>query len=201
VRRSIRRSVLVVVLSGLFTLVAVPLTGSPAQAHNFLESSTPAKDAALTVAPPAAVLVFSERVNPSFARVAVTGADGRSVTTGKPQTSGAQVTQPLAVTVSGQYTVAYRVVSADGHPVQGVVKFSVTLPTPSPSPVPSAPETSAAAVREPTPDGTEAVSLTAAEETRRWPYALLGVLVLGLLGAGLTVAVVRRNRAASAGPE
>lgn len=64
--------------------------------------------------------------------------------------STVQVTDTLP---NGTYTVAYRVVSADGHPVQGSYPFTVADPTSSAAPVAnvsaSASAPSAAAAVEP----------------------------------------------------
>ena len=71
-------------------------------------------------------LEFSEEVaSPAF--VEVTAADGTEVAAGDPQVLGATVETPLAANgPAGSYTISYRVVSADGHPVSGELTFEVT---------------------------------------------------------------------------
>jgi hypothetical protein len=56
----------------------------------------------------------------------VTGPDGSRATSGKPRVDAATVRQPLATGPAGDYTVAYRVVSEDGHPVTGELTFTVS---------------------------------------------------------------------------
>jgi len=94
--------------------------------------STPAAGEELDSAPESVVLVFSEELNPDLVTITVTESTGFSLADGPPQISGAEVVQPL-IPASGEYTVAYRVVSADGHPIQGTVTFTVTAPAPEPS--------------------------------------------------------------------
>ena len=77
-----------------------------------------------------------------YAKVAVTGPDGDSAAAGGVEVQGRTVTLPLdAGSPPGRYTVGYRVVSADGHPVAGSYTFTVRAtespaspPSPSPSP-------------------------------------------------------------------
>ena len=102
--------------------LAIPLAG-PASAHASLVSSRPGDDATITAAPNHVELTFDENIRrPST--VIVTAPDGVRVEKGLTQILRATATQPLAeITTTGWYTVAYRVVSADGHPVYGQLSF------------------------------------------------------------------------------
>jgi methionine-rich copper-binding protein CopC len=129
----------------LLTSVAVPFavaTGAaPAAAHNSLKSSTPADGEQLTTAPTEVTLTFMQSADPRFVKVAVRGPGGASATAGGPTVTGTVVHQPLGPLTSGKYTVEYRVVSQDGHPVSGALSFTLVLPEPSraaASPAPSA---------------------------------------------------------------
>lgn len=185
-----RRSVLLASLSTLALSTVVPLTGTPALAHNELRSSTPTNGAALTSAPPSVVLTFVEEVDAKSVKIAATGADGRSIAQGAPQTSGYLVTQPLNATLTGTYTVAYRVVSLDGHPVQGTVKFSLTLPaSASAEPTPSQAEPTPSKA-DPTPS--KAAGTDTDGDRPWWPYAILGLLLVALIGVGVVLATKRR---------
>ena len=62
--------------------------------------------------------------------VLVTKSDGASVVSGKSAVADNTVTTPVKTGPSGDYTVAYRVVSADGHPVSGRLSFTVGTGTP-----------------------------------------------------------------------
>ena len=81
--------------------------------------------------PPAAVhLVFSEAVEVAFGAVRVFDVDGKRVDKGKIQTANGrrEVVVPASFP-GGTYTVSWRVVSADGHPVHGGFQFYVGAPS------------------------------------------------------------------------
>ncbi|WP_168212115.1 copper resistance CopC family protein [Actinomadura rubteroloni] len=102
-------------------LTAAALSGAgvafaaPASAHTRLVSSTPA-DGASVAAPAQVTLTFSDEIR--VAQVVVKDAGGAQVQDGAAARAGTTVTQKLKAAVPpGAYTVAYRVVGADGHPV------------------------------------------------------------------------------------
>ena len=133
-----------VAVSHLALVVAVlaGLAGAePAAAHAKLVAADPARDA--TVTSLAAVrLRFSEVLRPEFSTVAVTATDGARVVSGSPAVAGTEISVPVTVTGAGPYTVAYRVLSADGHPVEG--SYAVTFaPPPAPSQAVSPPAAAA----------------------------------------------------------
>lgn len=96
-----------------------------ASAHTGLAASEPGGGQVLTVAPQRITLTFTDEVRPESVQIAVQGPGGESVTSGPPEVTGARVDQPVTVTGSGSgpYVVAYRIVSADGHPVTGDLTF------------------------------------------------------------------------------
>ncbi|MFJ6167739.1 copper resistance protein CopC [Micromonospora orduensis] len=114
----------------LTAALALLVPGVPAQAHNTLRSASPARDATLTSAPVEVTLEFMDELDPAFATVVLTGADRRRIATGDPVVGGARSTvQVTGAVANGTYTVAYRVVSVDGHPLQGSYPFTVADPT------------------------------------------------------------------------
>jgi methionine-rich copper-binding protein CopC len=114
----------------LLGLVTVP---SPAAAHASLLASTPEAGDVLEALPDQVVLEFTEAVSPP-AYVNVRSPDGDPVMVGDPVVRGAVVTQALTDgELPGTYSLAYRVVSEDGHPLTGEVVFSVGEPVESPS--------------------------------------------------------------------
>ena len=53
-----------------------------------------------------------------------------NVTDGDLELAGNTVYQPLKTVIdAGDYTITYKVVSADGHPISGSVKFTGSAPT------------------------------------------------------------------------
>ncbi len=109
-------------------VVSVLLFGAgPAQAHSALIGSTPAAEAALAAPPDRIELQFNQPINASFATVTVTDGDGTQRGGSRVDVAGDRVQlavpEPLP---PGEYTVGYRVVSADGHPITGSYTFTVT---------------------------------------------------------------------------
>jgi copper resistance protein C len=97
---------------------------TPASAHASLVRSSPADQSSLATAPTTVTLTFDENIRmPSV--ILVTGADGASVVQGQTSVVDNIAKTRVNTGPSGDFTVAYRVVSADGHPVSGRLSFSV----------------------------------------------------------------------------
>jgi copper transport protein len=114
----------------LLAALALALAAAgPAQAHALLEGTSPERGAVARQAPGEVVLRFSEPVEIAFGAVRVFGADGSEVQQGEPFHPGGRDDE-VAVRLrdgveDGGYTVTYRVVSADSHPVSGGFVFSI----------------------------------------------------------------------------
>jgi copper resistance protein C len=170
------------VLAAALTVVVV--TTAPAGAHTTLTSSDPRKGATVT-SPRQIRLTFGDPVR--FTGVVVLDAKGGHHESGTSQAVDNQVTEQVAgVLVPGVYTVGWRVVAPDGHPVTGEYRFTVK----GSGAAASAPSSSAAPPAGP-------VSTPAAESSKQtssggWWWIGLGILVVALAGGGL--ALVRRRR-------
>jgi copper resistance protein C len=102
----------------------VVLGAAPASAHASLVRSSPTDQSAVTTAPKIVSLTFDENIRvPSV--ILVTDADGAPVVQGKTSVVDNIVSTRVGLGTSGDYTVVYRVVSADGHPVSGRLSFGV----------------------------------------------------------------------------
>jgi copper transport protein len=140
-----RRGLLAAVLVTAATLLA---RAPAAQAHAALLRTVPEASRVLNTSPGQVRLLYSEAVEPRFAIVSVTDAQGHSVTAGTPHhPRGARDELDIALRRPGQgwYLVFWRVISADGHPVRGAFTFAVG-PNPGPPPqfaIPSVSETAA----------------------------------------------------------
>ncbi len=138
------------VAAALIALALSILGAGIAAAHTALMGSDPAKDAHLTAPPAAIVLTFSENINPAFATVVVRSADGRNCVSKSPQVEGPRLTTAVEPNclATGVYTVGYRVVSTDGHPVTGSYIFAIAgvtnEPPPASAPTELAPSAAAA---------------------------------------------------------
>lgn len=111
--------------SGVLVLLGLLAVPSPAVAHATLLTSTPEDGEVVEALPDRVALEFTETMaQPAY--VIVRSPDGDQVTVGDPEVHGAVVSQALADEGGpGTYSVAYRAVSEDGHPLTGEVRFSV----------------------------------------------------------------------------
>src|SRR5688572_17153587 len=95
--------------------------------HATLLRSEPAKDS--TVAAPTRIyLVFSEEVEPSLGGIRLVGPGGQVVTlktAGDPRNVSALVAPVPASLAPGSWRVEWRIVSEDGHPIDGDFSFTV----------------------------------------------------------------------------
>lgn len=124
---TVRASALAAALAALLLV-----TVAPAQAHASLVSSDPAAGAKLAKEPSSVRMTFSENVG-SPAYVVVKAPDGRRVDSGKPKVLDETVTQKVKPSgYAGGYSVSYRIVSADGHPITGTIGFEVESGTAAP---------------------------------------------------------------------
>lgn len=125
-------------------LLAAALTAGPAMAHAGLVGSDPAEGATITADAEQLSLTFTEDINPDLAVVTLTGSDGEQVGLSAPVVDGPEVVQPLPPLQADALTLAYRVVSADGHPVQGTLALTAQGSDESPAAASAAPAPSAA---------------------------------------------------------
>ena len=110
------------------TLALVALVPASALAHATLEETTPQRGAQLDAAPKDVVLRFSEPVEAAFGAVRVFDASGEQIQVGdvfRPGSDSKKVAVELPNDLSGGYTVTYRVISADSHPVSSGFVFTV----------------------------------------------------------------------------
>lgn len=119
----------------LLVACAAMVAAAPgAAAHAEFLGSDPAPGARLAAAPERARLSFSEGVQLLSGGIRLLDGSGRPVP-GEvaPRVSGHDVLVALPRLRPGGYVLAWRVVSADSHPVQGAVPFGVGTPAPATS--------------------------------------------------------------------
>ncbi|MFE4971021.1 FixH family protein [Kitasatospora sp. NPDC056651] len=122
------------VFAVLGALLALMLAGAgPASAHATLDSTDPRQNSVVATAPQAVTLTFSESVSLSSDSVRVLDPAGKPVDTGNPaHADGKGNTARVGLKgglANGTYTVAWRAVSDDSHPVGGAFTFSVGAPS------------------------------------------------------------------------
>jgi copper resistance protein C len=103
-------------------------TASVAWGHAVLVRSSPANRAVVAQAPSRVQLWFNERIEPAYARLTIVDAQKVPIDSGE-VIVGPEDPRLLAVALPalepGQYTARYRVLSVDGHIVEGEVTFTV----------------------------------------------------------------------------
>ncbi|WP_433256607.1 copper resistance CopC family protein [Streptosporangium sp. CA-135522] len=165
------------------------LTAPTALAHDSLKSSFPARDAEVSSVE-RIELVFSARV--MFPAVALREASGAPVAIGRSQADGSKVISKVTGAIApGEYVIAWRVVSSDGHPVEGEIPFTVTG-----SAAPSAPATRGGPTASLSPAPVAAGPATtggqgSSPEVPGWIWG--GLVALVILGAVVWSRTSRRN--------
>jgi methionine-rich copper-binding protein CopC len=116
----------VVLRVALLSLALLFVGSGPASAHASLVGSDPEDGATLKSAPSAITFTFSENIgNPAY--VAVTAPNGSKVDVTDVRAVDNKVSATIPdVDQKGRYSASYRVVSADGHPVEGTIHYSTT---------------------------------------------------------------------------
>jgi copper transport protein len=119
------RGRVVTVLAAVLVAGLLPLAAS---AHAYLVKTIPSASTVVDHSPPNVQLTYDEAVEPRFALISVTDADGHQVTDGSVTRSPANpdtLVVPLKHLEKGWYLVIWRVISVDGHPVSGAFTFAV----------------------------------------------------------------------------
>jgi copper transport protein len=119
----VRRGLTAVALAVAVLLLA---PSAPASAHAELVDSTPANGARLDKPPAQVTLTFTEGVNLIDGGIRLVDSLGDPVSTPAPSVDGRTVRWRMPSGLdNGKYLVSWRVVSADGHPVQGAFSFGI----------------------------------------------------------------------------
>jgi len=167
------------------TCLVVALPSSPAWAHTRLTGTDPKADATVTEPTVAVTLSFNEPVRPQLSTVVVTGPDGVVYSDGDARSADRDLIQAIRPLPVGTVTVAWRTVSADGHPVQGQFSFTNAAPGPDPSPPPS-----------PFPSPTVSSSARGSgtsPATSRPAWLIAGGITVVVVAAGILVGWRRRS--------
>lgn len=180
--------------------VATFAIATPASAHDQLVSSTPASDERLAAPPESITMTFSGELlvldaSLTGAVVLVVDGSGKDWVSGDVAVDGRTVTAPLAPGMpDAGYQVRWQVVSEDGHPIAGVIPFTVGDAEPMET------ATSDGAAETPSATAADPDQTAASSSTVR-------VLLIGAGGAAVAVLALvlvrflRRPRTAAAPPE
>ena len=192
------------ILVGLVAAVALLLGGSPASAHDTVIGTSPGDGETLTTAPTQVTVETSAVPQSIGSRMVVTASDGTVLFDGEPTITDRVASVELSAVANDGYQVAWRLVSSDGHPIDGTFGFVVDDPaavTPTGDATteaapPTAEETTAPATTDAAPwdASTTATAADSADDgsgTSWIPVALIVVVI-----AGLVLLVLFRRRSA-----
>ena len=120
------RATLTALMIAVTALLAMPAT---AWGHAQLIGSTPGRGETVPTTPELIELEFNEPVEASFGALRLHDSEGRALETGPIERPGGRrevvAIRPAAELAEGAYTLTFRIVSADSHPVAGGFIFSV----------------------------------------------------------------------------
>lgn len=113
------------VLALVVMLVALTW-GVPAQAHDYIVDSTPATNATYDTVPPRIEIEFSAEIIPASPAMLILDGDGNVIWEAIPDLEGRTAVIEFPSLNDGSYTLAWSLVSSDGHRVEGGIPFSMT---------------------------------------------------------------------------
>ncbi|WHP59965.1 copper resistance protein CopC [Arthrobacter sp. KFRI-F3372] len=181
----------------------------PASAHDAAESSTPSDGASLPAPPEQVSVAFNNKPLGIGAAFSVKDASGTEWAEGPVDIVDNVASQKLkAGGPAGEYTVAWRVVSSDSHPIEGTFSFTAASagqgaapaasPTEGGSPTAAAtvPATGAGASTAPAmgtarPGTTGEPEQVGSGEPFQWSIVIFALVAVGLLA---TLAILARRR-------
>ncbi|PHX60671.1 MAG: hypothetical protein CK552_04670 [Actinobacteria bacterium] len=148
---------------------------STASGHSQLVSADPVDGSVLSTPPTQVVLTFNEALIEEAVNVAIANGAGDVVSGDVATVVGAIATIPWPADLPpDNYSVSYRVVSGDGHPITGSIGFAYTSASDSPSVATSE-------------------STSTSEPATGFPIGLVG-LILALAATITVIILARRTR-------
>jgi copper resistance protein C len=193
---SIRRQLLSFVLGSFVCAAAVLGLAGPAAAHDAAESSSPAQGASVAVVPEQVSVTFNNNPLGIGSSFSIKDAAGSEWADGAVEIVDNVASQKLkSGAPAGQYTVAWRVVSSDSHPIEGT--FSFTAAAAAGGAAPAASSTAAAtvpAIGTAQPGQTAAPDPAGSGEPFQWSIVVFAAVAVGLLA---TLAFLARRRLAA----
>ena len=187
---------IVVGLIALSALIGGVFVAPLAQAHSEWVSSDPADGAVLDAPPKTVSFTFNEVLMPDFVRFIGTDPAGQTGDLPVSSVEGSVATIEWPTTApAGEWTVSYRVVSQDGHPIEGGITFAYAGTSPTPAPTSAAPTSASPTSAAPT-SAAPAPSTSPAADTSGGTSGLLivGVAIVVIVIVGIVIALVARRR-------
>lgn len=200
---ALRRPQVLLPLLIVVVIAALSLLPAPARAHDTLISSDPADGAAVETSPEQITLTYSADLLEVSPVVRIVDADGETVLEETPTVDGPTAVLDLADPLpAGEYEIQWRVVSSDGHPIEGTLALTVENDPAAGDLEPAGEKTTAPAASDAgsdAPTSAETTSeATAAEEQEGsggLPAPLLiGIGVVIVIASGVGVVLATRKK-------
>ncbi|MFC8040299.1 copper resistance protein CopC [Paenarthrobacter sp. NPDC057355] len=195
------RPLLAAVVAALAFASALLFSAAPASAHDVAESTAPANGATVAEVPASVSITFNNRPLAIGSGVTVT-AGGENWADGPVEIIDSQAVQKLrAGAPAGEYTVVWRVVSSDSHPIEGTFKFTATAgsTTAASGSAAASPSGSATSATVPSvgsaPPGTGS-SAPAADASQPFPWSIVLIAAVAV-GLVIFLAVTARKKLAA----
>lgn len=196
-------------LTRVATLAAAGVAGSllicapSVSAHNVLVDTDPGDGSTVDTQPGTVELIYDQFVQDQFTQVAVLDEDENPHHVGEPEVDYNTVTQDVQDLPDGEYTVSYRVISADGHPVSGTFSFTMAAGDPAEEVDEETTNDDDTAADDETGDGETGDGEAASESEGGISPLVAAVVVLAVVVTGAAVYFVtrRRGRGATSGPD
>ncbi|EMY32973.1 copper resistance protein, CopC family [Arthrobacter crystallopoietes BAB-32] len=186
-------------LAALLAAAVVLFLPATAQAHDELISHSPEQGEELEQMPDGVTLEFSGVPVALGSVVQIRDAAGEDWAAGDVEIVDTRVTQPIeAGAPEGTYTVNWRVVSSDSHPIEGTFEFTVGEAAPA-SPGPATTSTAAAGAG--TAQPVETAQGNAADEPgttvagQSVPWSLIGMIAV-LVALAVIIGVMAKRKLA-----
>ncbi|HEX4302799.1 MAG TPA: copper resistance protein CopC [Rhizomicrobium sp.] len=109
----------------ILLIAAAVLFATPALAHAFLQTASPAAGENLRTSPQRVSLHLSEPLEPALSGIAVTSVAGADMSAGPVAVTGGDMVVPLKKLAPGRYRVVWHAVSVDTHRTEGKYNFLV----------------------------------------------------------------------------
>jgi methionine-rich copper-binding protein CopC len=189
---SIRRQLLSFVLVSFVCAAAVLGLAGPAAAHDAAESSSPAQGASVAVVPEKVSVTFNNNPLGIGSSFSIRDAAGAEWADGPVEIVDNVASQKLkAGAPAGQYTVAWRVVSSDSHPIEGTFSFTAAAAAGGAAPAGTAAAATVPAIGTAQPGQTAAPDSAGTGEPFQWSIVIFAAAAVGLLA---TLAILARRR-------
>lgn len=186
------RQLLSVILGTLIVATTMFFAAGSASAHDVAESSSPEQGATIATPPAKVSITYNNNPLPLGSQFKVNDSTGTDWADGGVEIVDNVVSQKLkAGGPAGAYTVVWRVVSSDSHPIEGTFGFTVTAGAEGSTAVAPVPVAGTAEPGTTTAPDASTVASPDAAQPFQWSLVALIVVAIGLLVA---LAIIAKRR-------